>query len=151
MGFTRRGRTETVTVKSFGEPEQITLRQLSAYDVDAIRNAHPPPIAPRREVDGAVVIDEKDDDYRRAASLWSDKFLLLQVCAQVVEPKFDSEDPEEQAVALASSRTKDELFDLAAKAFMIGRGEIRDDHMEAAKERLTPIDSSVPDTEKAES
>lgn len=144
MGFSRRGRQETVTVTSFGEPEQITLRQLSAYDVDQIRIAYPPPLPPQRE--GGEVAQEAMDAFRRERTAWEERFLLVQLCAQVVEPKFDSDDRLEQVAELCSSRTREEAIDLATKAWMVGRGEVTPQHEEAAKERLTPTESPEPET-----
>lgn len=144
MGFgSRRGKPVTVTAKSFGEDITLQMRPLSALETDQIRNAYPPPVAPREVVDGETRINDRDPDYIRQMSAWAELFFGLKVCRMLGgAAEFGTEDLVAQISLLKADFTEKEFVELVSMANKVGTGEITAADMEAAKERLLPFDAS---------
>lgn len=147
MAFgSRRGKPVSVTVKSYGEDITLTMRPLSALEVDQIRNAYPPPVAPREVVDGETKINNDDPDYARQMNAWVEQFFSLKICRMLGgAQEFGTDDLLAQITLLKADFTETEYVALIQTANKVGTGEITAADMEAAKERLIPTVSAAPE------
>jgi hypothetical protein len=137
----RMARRHEVTVKSFGEDVTLSLRPLSALEVDAIRQQFPEPVAPRREVDGKMVTDNGDADYLRALYVWLRTFTSVKMCRMLGDEQFGTMNLAEQVKLLQADFSESEFTDLTKAAQRVDTGEVTAEDTRRAQDAVFPTGS----------